>query len=637
MNVFSQATSLTVDCQNPGWLSSKIGYGDQQTVKDLTVTGYLNGTDIKFLRELNLNRNLNGCINLEDANIVSGGESYGGSDNYVGASTMTQDNTLTAYMFAYLNPIRKVILPKSITSYDGNYLFLNTKVDTLIINGSMQSILIGDGHNNIFWKTRCIYFPEGLSNINLGYLFHSYADLSNIELFFPSTLEKIISKNSCVQDETIIHCASVNPEIIMDNDQTGQYSYNANTFKSGTIYVPKGTKEKYEQSIFGKLIIIEEIPVEGVSIDENMSFYVDDGTKLQAVVMPTDALNQDVEWKSSNPEILEVAEDGTIHAKTYGTAVVTVTTKDGGYTATCNVSIYEHTTDIKIIDSISIPIDNTHALNAQTLPLATSDNKITYRSSNNEIAVVDEQGVVTARKKGNCTITATSVDGGYTATCEVTVTQPVEALTLEKHSLNMKIGDEEKLFVQITPATADNKKISWFSSDEQVATVDGNGNITAQKAGETWIKAISQDNAEVKDSCKVIIKQPVTGVMIDIPTLTFENVGESATINAIVTPDNASNKEVKWTSTNLGVCIVSNGNVVAVGDGTSVVIATTVDGGLIATCTVTVDTTTGIAEMAKDKDSFTIYNIHGQKINQFCKGINILRFLDGKIKKVVIK
>ena len=183
LNVSSQATSIKVDSQYPGWLSSLINYGDQQTLENIKVTGYINGTDIKFIRELNLARSLSGVIDLEDANIVYGGEAYGKFENNTTPSTM--DNTVTDYMFAYLQPIRKVILPKSTTNF-GNYVFLETSVDTLVINGSMEILGVGGGYSNRFWRTRCIYFPEGVTEIGLGYLFHSYSGMTNIELFLPS-------------------------------------------------------------------------------------------------------------------------------------------------------------------------------------------------------------------------------------------------------------------------------------------------------------------------------------------------------------------------------------------------------------------------------------------------------------------
>lgn len=588
LNVYSQATSMTVDCQNPGWLSFLINYGDQQTLENIKVTGYINGTDIKFLRELNLNRSLSGVINLEDANIVAGGESYGGSDNYVNVSTTTQDNTISPYMFAYLNPIRKVILPKSITNYEGNYLFLNTKVDTLIINGNFEGISIGDGHDNIFWKTRCIYFPEGVKNINLNYLFHSYAGLSNIELFFPSTLEKITGKNRCVSEDAVIHCSSINPEIIQDTNTTNQWGHYSNIFWQGIIYVPKGTKEKYEQSIFNKLTIIEDIHVEGITLDQNKFLYVGDETKLIAQVLPEDALNKGVIWESSNPEIIEIADDGSIKAMTYGTAIITATTVDGEFKASCTINVYEHTTGIEMNDYISISIDDTYTLNAHTLPLSTSDERITFSSSNSDIASVNDQGIVIARKKGTCTITATSVDGGYTATCEVIVTQPAEAVTLEKHSLTLKVGDTDQLFAQITPATADNKVIDWSSSDEEVVSVDASGNIVALKPGEAWVKAVSNDNAAAKDSCKVTVTQSVSGITLAQDNYTLLSLDETVQIEATVLPADATNKDIRWSSSNENVCVVNDGKVTPTGYGMAIVMASTIEGGYSASCIVKV-------------------------------------------------
>ncbi|MBR4924597.1 MAG: hypothetical protein IKZ61_02485 [Prevotella sp.] len=248
---FAQTTSLEVDCQNPGWLSSKIAYSDQKTLQNLKVTGYINGTDIRFIRELNTNLSLHGIIDLEDANIVSGGDSY-----Y--SDCVTVDNQITAYMFAYLDSIQKVVLPNSTIGFSNGFEFTNTYVDTLVINGTMEQLSIGSSYNNIFWKTRCIYFPEGITDLSLGYLFHPYANLNNIELFLPSTLKKITASPYCIDVETVIHCSSTTPESIEDTNNTGQYGNYANIFRAGTIYVPMGTKAKYELSIFRNLTIIED-------------------------------------------------------------------------------------------------------------------------------------------------------------------------------------------------------------------------------------------------------------------------------------------------------------------------------------------------------------------------------------------
>lgn len=622
-NTFSQVTSLTVDCQYPGWLSSFITYGDQLTLEDLKVTGYINGTDIKFIRELNLNRQLHGCIDLKDVNIVTGGDNYGGSDSYGNPSTtITQDNTLTPYMFAYLKKIRKVILPNSITKSNGASAFISTTVDTLIINGSIESLGVCGGNNNKFWHVRCIYFPEGLKELSLSYLFHPDANLNNIELFFPSTLEKISSNQTCNKEETIIHCESTNPEIILDKDKTGQWGHICRTFHAGKIYVPKGTKEKYEQSIFKNLTIIENIPVEGVSLDENISLYVGDVEKLYAKFQPNEATNQEVIWESNNPEIVEIDMDGTLKAIDNGTAQITATTVDGGYKAYCMVNVYDHTSGVELLDSnLVIPINDEYELNAHTLPLASSDQKLIYSSSDNNVASVNSQGVIKAVAKGSCTITVTSVDGGYQADCYITVIQPVESIIVDKHNISLKVGESDRLNAQISPETADNKTISWLSSNIQIASVDNNGNVTALKAGEAWIKAVSNDNAEAKDSCKVTVIQPVTGITISQESCQMSNIGESIQLEATVLPEDASNKEVRWSSSNESICMVSQGKVIATGYGTAVVIASTVDGGFLASCVVNVEDTSAIQETTVDNQNDSpIYDLMGCKVKKVIKG-----------------
>ena len=95
LNIFSQAKSLTVDCQTPGWLSSLINYSDQQTLENLKVTGYINGTDIQFLYDLNYYRSLTGVIDLEDVSIVSGGTFYTNGNK----RTIEKDNEMPSSFF----------------------------------------------------------------------------------------------------------------------------------------------------------------------------------------------------------------------------------------------------------------------------------------------------------------------------------------------------------------------------------------------------------------------------------------------------------------------------------------------------------------------------------------------------------
>ena len=511
LNAFPQAKSLTIDCQTPGWLSSLINYGDQETLESIKVTGYINGTDIKFLRNLNLNRSLKEVIDLENANIVSGGEAYGNFNSRYKESPTTKDNTITRWMFAFLNPIRKIVLPKTITSFEYNvygYQFLDTYVDTLVINGNIEDLYICDGHDNIFWKTRCIFFPEGMKSVYLGNLFHSYSSLNNIELHLPSTLEKIGAKNCCTKKETIVFCDSNNPETILDTDPTGIYGHYSNVFRTGTIYVPKRTKEKYELSIFRNMDIIEKAqPVTEIKLNiTSKPLNVGESFDLVASVLPSDADNKNVVWSSDDDRIATV-----------------------------------------------------------------------------------KNGKVTAVKSGVTRIYATSEsDSDISAYCTVTVSQPVTEISLNISSKTLKVGESFNLVATVYPSDADNKKVVWSSENEEIATVN-NGKVTAHKPGVTRIYATSEADINVSAYCTVTVTQPVTGISLSQSSYSFTNIGESVQLEAIVTPSDATNKEVKWSSSDEKVCVVSNGKVVATGYGTAVVLATTVDGGYMATCAIIVE------------------------------------------------
>ena len=568
----AQATSLTIDNQTPGWLSSKINYGDQQTLKNLKVTGYINGTDIKFIRELNLNRSLRGVIDLEDANILSGGEAY--YKTYV-----AKDNIFTDYMFAGLKSLQKVILPKSLVNQEGESQFTSTRVDTLVINGSIEDISVGFGTNNTSWYTRCIYFPEGTRFITMRYLFQ-FND--NLELFFPSTIGYLSYGFS--SENTVVHCNSIRPDTISFPDP----NVYGKQFQKGTIYVPKGTKEVYLNSIFKNMTIIENIAVEGIAIDEDsIGIHIGETININTTIFPEEAINKTIVFSSKNPEICSIDSIGCIKALSTGRTIVYAYSHDKQFVDSCLVQVFEHTSGVSVESSAKIRLGDEIQLNGQTHPDG-SDGCLIWKSSNEEIAIVNENGLAKGVRLGSCVISATSVDGGFTADCLVTVVQPVDGVTMEKHSLSLNVEDSEQLYANVLPVNADNKKLIWTTSDSEIAEVDVDGNVTAKKCGVAFVKATSEDNPFATDSCKVTVLQPVTGITLNYNTVELHKIGETIQLVATVLPEDASNKNVRWVSSNESVCMVANGTVVAVGYGISVIIATTVDGSYMATCTVNV-------------------------------------------------
>lgn len=150
----------------------------------------------------------------------------------------------------------------------------------------------------------------------------------------------------------------------------------------------------------------------------------------------------------------------------------------------------------------------------------------------------------------------------------------------------------------VYPDNATDKTLKWTSSNPAVATVE-NGMVTAVGDGEADI-TVAAAGSDAKAVCivKVFVVVPVTGIELDRTTIEFENIGETILLNAQVLPEDATNKNVSWKSSDENVAVVNRGKVVSTGFGSAVVFATTEDGDYMATCRV--DVATGISDIEND-------------------------------------
>ena len=156
---------------------------------------------------------------------------------------------------------------------------------------------------------------------------------------------------------------------------------------------------------------------------------------------------------------------------------------------------------------------------------------------------------------------------------------------MNKSSITLKDGETFTLVATITPSNATNKKVQWYSMDPSIATVS-NGKVTAIKSGSTYIQVITEDGNKTA-FCEVTVYNPVTGVSLE-QTSTTLSVGDKSKLTAVVTPNNASNKNVTWSSSNTNVVVVNDGEIEALTIGSATITVTTEDGGFVATCTVSV-------------------------------------------------
>ncbi|GFR80783.1 Ig domain protein group 2 domain protein [Elysia marginata] len=360
--------------------------------------------------------------------------------------------------------------------------------------------------------------------------------------------------------------------------------------------------------------------------------------QLTATFTPKNASDKTIKsWSSDKPGIATVDTNGLVTGVSAGTATITVTTNDGNKTATATVTVIAAqpgTTTPKIavtgvsLNSVSdLERGKTKQLTANVTPSNASDKTIKSWSSNKPgIATVDPNGLVTGVSAGTATITVTTNDGNKTATATVTViaTQPgtttpkiaVTGVSLSPNSVsNLEKGKTQQLTANVTPSNATdktikswssnnkrvatlratvtpsnatNKTISWSSDNKTVATVSDKGLVTGVSAGTATITVTTNDGNKTA-TAKITVIAPVTGVSLSSNSVSDLERGKTKQLTATVTPSNATDKTISWSSDNKTVATVDpNGLVTGVSAGTATITVTTNDGNKTATATVTV-------------------------------------------------
>ena len=342
-----------------------------------------------------------------------------------------------------------------------------------------------------------------------------------------------------------------------------------------------------------------EIPVSGVSLNKESIVITEGDTEtLVATVLPENSTNPSVKWSSSNNNIATVSGDGVVNAVSEGNAIITVTTEDGEYTATCNVKVEPKVikvTDVVLSDEdgkISIIEGDTAKLTATVLPLDATNQNVTWTSSNNNVAIVSSEGIITAIAPGTADITVTTKDGGFTDTCKVTVTKKiinVSSVTITPTTTTIVEGGTTTLKATINPSNATNPNITWTSSNEEVATVSEMGVVTAKKEGTAVITVKTVDGNKIA-TCEVNVTPKVISVIsvLMTPYEATMNVGNTLKLTATVVPANATNKVLRWESIDTTIATVNGGVVTAHKPGNVMIKAISDDGGFEGICKLTV-------------------------------------------------
>ena len=624
--MFAQNTTLEVDNQYPGWLSSMIPFKDQASVQNLTVTGYINGTDVKFIRELINNRQLS-HLDLSDANIVAGGDAY-----YVDSKVsykIYKDNTIGSYMFTtgYNSKLTYLSLPKSVTkiNLDNRIDYCDDNLDTLVIGGDLKMLRSMD----VCQTKKYLMIREGVDSLNATNIQAKSVHLPTTikyldrKTFRIDTVKANIENIDYFNNRCVYSGNSLNYDIgVLDND-TITLSENLSKWNVNAFRVKDGTT----------IFLNDKLKEINFNIDFGSSSTWNGGA-LSAKNLIIHSPNRVPPFRFNNKNLFSTATiyvpKGSVEA--YKSQL-----------PWSSATILEEKVPVTGIrfDKENIlfsEIGETALLRATVLPEDADNKNVRWESSNEKVATV-ENGIVTCKGYGTAEISATTEDGGFTAVCKVTAERKEilpTSITLDKADVTMNVGETTKLKADVWPTDADNKSVIWNSDNEDIAKVSSDGVVTAVKAGKTKVYATTQAN-NLKAECEITVLQPVTGIEMDKASISFTYIGETVQLTAKLLPEDASNQNVTWESSDTKVAIVSKGKVVCTGFGTAVIYAVSADGGFMATCII--NATTGIEGITDDATQKVVkrYDITGREISQPVNGINIVKTEDGRVLKTSVK
>ena len=590
ITMFGQTTDLVVTTEREGQLSELITEADQATVKNLKVIGNINSIDLNFIGSL-INKKLRGTIDLSDAIIkqMNGHNPFdmpllqGGEYTIVKKLLLPKSLELLSgdYWFTSYLRFDSLVFDTKINTIRGNdfvgctkYLVLGENVDSIkgpiinydvwscetielksfpkyldrfIIDKTNSFVLSQDnvehlvkvehiGHTAFGGSTDGYgetYNKRVLSEIDTlcfpnirSFHFNSFTYHSGLHVYLGPNLQELYSDTNPYKysaDGVTFHIAAKTPPT-----HDYGFSWMKGNYK---IMVPKESVSDYIENNWPN-IYAEPVPLTAIDIKPT-NVVMEVGETMQLVAMPTPANADDVDfvWESSNEEVVKVSDTGVITAIKSGEVQITVSSRDGLIKSTVKIVVATHVTGIMLSqENCQLnELGDSIQLEVTVLPENATNKDVIWTSSNEAVCVV-ANGKVIATGFGAAVVKVTTLDGNYSALCFVRVYQHVEMVWLNKPSITIKVGEKEQLIAKVIPDNVANRTIVWSSSDNEIATVDDKGNVTAVKVGETWIFATSEDNPQAKDSCNVIVP--------DIPVPAPN--GECATPSIIVSGNNVT-------------------------------------------------------------------------------------------------
>ena len=444
--------------------------------------------------------------------------------------------------------LTSIEIPNSVTSI-GELAFYNceslTKITCLATNPPTIY------YNTFNSYSAELYVPAGCIS---AYQSANYWEYFNIKEIV--TLSTSIALNQTTATlkatETLTLVATILPENTTDksvtwaSSNTSVATVDANgkvtAVAVGETTITATTTDGSNLSASCKVTVVPTL-AESIALDKTeISLEATETATLVASVLPELTTDKSVEWSSSDEAVVIVDANGLVTAIAVGEATITATTTDdSNKSATCKVTVVPTLAETITLDKteISLEATETATLVATVLPNLTTDKSVEWSSSDESVAVVDENGVVTAISIGEAVITATTADGSnLSASCKVSII-PTLAVSIELDQTEASVEEksEFQLTATILPKHTTNKEVAWSSSDKWVASVDNTGLVTMYSAGEVIITATTTDGTNLSATCHINVYSGIDGVEGDdviVATVGDNIVVKNAQLGSVV-------------------------------------------------------------------------------------------------------
>lgn len=359
--------------------------------------------------------------------------------------------------------------------------------------------------------------------------------------------------------------------------------------QTGSTFIV-ATAAQDEGTVVTRIPIEVCIPVDSVELpDAPESLFVGTQAVLPVSVLPLDASYPQVTWTSSDDTVLSVTEFGVVRALKQGSATITAAADGVAYEHPMRATIPVETLTLSTDHEGTLLTRETLTLTAEALPEIADDKSVLWTSSNEKIARVSTDGVVTAVSAGSCDILATANDlGGATSSYAITVEQGIEKISLSADKTTLHPDEALQLSAVLSPDNAVDKALVWSSSAPSIAMVDQNGLVTPTGAGVVTIYATSRNGVTAAVTLRVYSSYLPEEFVLESTSM-YMNIGETYQLTFTVYPED-SDGSASWKSSKASVVTVDkNGTLKAVGAGTATVsVYSTLDASVSASIKITV-------------------------------------------------